>query len=180
MKGRILQLSTSIPLKCGTSCLFIKLKLGRVGKGQVLHLGLSFKWAGLAWAELSCILLAGSNSGPLKHSKPPQTSTKPPSNHPNHISPASPDIQVHLGPLPYPLHCLRSKTTTTFIFPLFCFTPTILSLMCCLVLTNNLQTFEVINYTITLPLRGHGSIISQILIGLCAPRLNSVKCLVSL
>ena len=26
----------------------------------------------------------------------------------------------------------------------------------------------------------HGSIISQILIGLCAPRLNSIKCLVSL
>ena len=58
--------------------------------------------------------------------------------------------------------------------------PAILSLMCCLVLSNNLQTFEVINYTITLPLRGHGSIISQILIGLCAPRLNSIKCLVSL
>ena len=47
-------------------------------------------------------------------------------------------------------------------------------------LSNNVQTFEVINYTITLPLRWHGSIISKILIGLCAPRLNSIKCLVSL
>ena len=57
MKGRILQLNTSIPLKCGTGCLFIKLKLGRVGMGRVLHLGPSwhgpsFKWAELAWAEL--------------------------------------------------------------------------------------------------------------------------------
>ena len=31
MKGRILQLNTSIPLKCGTGCVIIKLKLGRVG-----------------------------------------------------------------------------------------------------------------------------------------------------
>ena len=57
MKGRILQLHTSIPLKCETSCLFIKLKLGRVGMGRVLHLGPSwhgpsFMWAKLAWAEL--------------------------------------------------------------------------------------------------------------------------------
>ena len=57
MKGRILQLNTSIPLKCGTGCLFIKLKLGRVGMGLVLHLGPSwhgpsFKWAELAWAQL--------------------------------------------------------------------------------------------------------------------------------
>ena len=52
--------------------------------------------------------------------------------------------------------------------------------MCYLVLSNNLQTFEVINYTITLPFCGHGSKISQILIGLHAPRLNSIKCLVSL
>ena len=116
-------------------------------------------------------------TGPLKHPKPPP-------NHlqitPNHISLASPDIQVHLRPLPYPLHSLRTKTATTFIFPHFRFKPAILSLMCCLVLSNNLQTFEVINYTITLPLRGHGSIISQILIGLCASRLNSIQCLVSL
>ena len=35
MKGRILQSHTSIPLKCRTSCLFIKLKLGRVGMGGV-------------------------------------------------------------------------------------------------------------------------------------------------
>ena len=57
MKGRILQLNTSLPLKCGTGCLFIKLTLGRVGMGQVLHLGPSwhgpsFMWAELAWAEL--------------------------------------------------------------------------------------------------------------------------------
>ena len=44
--------------------------------------------------------------------------------------------------------------------------------MCCLVLSNNLQTFEVINYIITLPFRGHGSMISLILIGLHAPRLS--------
>ena len=61
MKGRIFQLHTSIPLKCGTSCLFIKFKLGRVGMGRVLHLGPSwhgpsFMWAELAWAELSCTL----------------------------------------------------------------------------------------------------------------------------
>ena len=31
MKGRILLLNTSIPLKFGTGCLFIKLKLGLVG-----------------------------------------------------------------------------------------------------------------------------------------------------
>ena len=47
----------SIPLKCGTSCLSIKLKLGRVGMGRVLHLrpswhGPSFMWAELARAEL--------------------------------------------------------------------------------------------------------------------------------
>ena len=48
--------------------------------------------------------------------------------------------------------------------------------MCCLVLSNNLQTFEVINYTSY----GHGSIISQILIGLRETRLNSIKWLVSL
>ena len=57
VKGRILQLNTSIPLKCGTGCLFIKLKLGRVGMGRVLHLGPSWhgpslRWAELAWAEL--------------------------------------------------------------------------------------------------------------------------------
>ena len=33
MKERILQSHTSIPLKCWTSCLLIKLKLGRVGFG---------------------------------------------------------------------------------------------------------------------------------------------------
>ena len=82
-------------------------------------------------------------------------------------------IQVHLRPLPYTLSGPRQPQPNRF-------TPAILSLMCCLVLSNNLQTFEVINYTITLPLRGHGSIISQILMGLCAPRLNSIKCLVSL
>ena len=43
--------------RSGTSCLFIKLKLGRVGMGRVLHLGPSwhgpsFMWAELAWAEL--------------------------------------------------------------------------------------------------------------------------------
>ena len=59
MKGQILQLNTSIPLKCRTGCLFIKLKFGRVGMGKVLRLrpswhGPSFKWAKLAWAELSC------------------------------------------------------------------------------------------------------------------------------
>ena len=48
---------TSIPLKGGMSCLLIKLKLGRVGMGRVLHLGTSwhgprFMWAELAWAEL--------------------------------------------------------------------------------------------------------------------------------
>ena len=52
-----MQSHTSIPLKCGTSCLFIKLKLDRVGMGRVLHLGPSwhgpsFMWAELAWAEL--------------------------------------------------------------------------------------------------------------------------------
>ena len=57
MKGRILQLNTSIPLKCGTGCLFIKLKLDRVGMNRVLHLeprgpGPSFMLAELAWAEL--------------------------------------------------------------------------------------------------------------------------------
>ena len=57
MKRRILQLNTSIPLKGGTGCLSIKLKLGRVGMGRVLHLGPSwhgpsFKMAELAWAEL--------------------------------------------------------------------------------------------------------------------------------
>ena len=52
MKGRILLINTSITLKCGTGCQFIKLKLGRVGKGRVMHLGPSFKWAELAWAEL--------------------------------------------------------------------------------------------------------------------------------
>ena len=113
--------------------------------------------------DLLCFFL-----GPLKHPKSPQTTpnlhqttpnhiqTTPnrhqttPNRHqttPNHISPASWDIQVHLRPLPYPLHSLRTKTTTTFIFPLFRFTPAILSLMCCLVLSNNLQKFEVINYT---------------------------------
>ena len=56
VKGRILQLNISIPLKCGTGCLFTKLKLGRVGMGRVLHLepswhGPSFMWAELAWAE---------------------------------------------------------------------------------------------------------------------------------
>ena len=43
MKGRILQLNTSISLK---------LKFGRVSMGRVLHLGPSFMWAELAWAEL--------------------------------------------------------------------------------------------------------------------------------
>ena len=43
--------------RSGTSYLFIKLKLGRVGMGRVLHLGPSwhgpsFMWAELAWAEL--------------------------------------------------------------------------------------------------------------------------------
>ena len=57
VKGRILQLNTSIPLKCWTGCLFIKLILGRVGMGRVLNLGPSwhgpcFRWAELAWAEL--------------------------------------------------------------------------------------------------------------------------------
>ena len=81
MKGRILQLNTSIPLKCGTGCLFIKLKLGRVGMGRagmgrVLHLGPSwhgpsFMWAELAWAKFvlgrvvlhpsQALLLAGSS-----------------------------------------------------------------------------------------------------------------------
>ena len=31
VKGQILQLNTSIPLKCGTGCVIIKLKSGRVG-----------------------------------------------------------------------------------------------------------------------------------------------------
>ena len=57
MKGRVLQLNTSIPLKCGTVCLFIKVELGRVGMGRLLHLGPSWhgpslKWAELSWAEL--------------------------------------------------------------------------------------------------------------------------------
>ena len=52
MKGRILQLNTSIPLKCGTGCLFIKLTLGRVGMGRVLHLGPS--WHGPSWHGPSC------------------------------------------------------------------------------------------------------------------------------
>ena len=69
---------------------------------------------------------------------------------PSHISPTSLDTQVHLRSLPYPLHSLGTKTTTTFVFPPFRFTPAILSLMCYLVQSNNLQTFEVINYTITL------------------------------
>ena len=132
-----------------------------------------------------------------KHPKPPQTSTKPPqttskppkppSNHPkqpsNHPKPHRSSLLGYTSTPstpPLPLHSLRTKTTTTFIFPLFRFTPAILSLMCCLMLSNNLQTFEVINYTITLQLRGHGSIISQILMGLCAPRMHSIKCLVSL
>ena len=56
MKERTLQSHTSIPLKCGTSCLFIKLKMGRVGMGRVLDLGPSWygpslMWAELAWAE---------------------------------------------------------------------------------------------------------------------------------
>ena len=56
MKGRILQSHTSILLKCGMSCIFIKFKLGRVGMGRVLHLGPSWhgpsfaSWAELAWA----------------------------------------------------------------------------------------------------------------------------------
>ena len=52
MKVRILQLNTSIPLKCGTGCLFIKLKLGRVGMGRVLHLGPSWHGPSFKWAEL--------------------------------------------------------------------------------------------------------------------------------
>ena len=52
MKGRILQSHTPIPQKCGTSCLFKKLKLDQVGIGRVLHLGPSFMWAELAWAKL--------------------------------------------------------------------------------------------------------------------------------
>ena len=64
MKGRILQLNTSIPLKCGTGCLFIKLKFGRVGMGKVLHLGPSwhgpsFKWAELAWAGIWVVSAVG-------------------------------------------------------------------------------------------------------------------------
>ena len=60
MKGQILQINdnthTSIPQKCGMSCLFIKLKLGQVCMGRVLHLGPSwhgpsFMWAELAWGE---------------------------------------------------------------------------------------------------------------------------------
>ena len=48
---------------------FIKLKLGRVGMGRVLHLGPSwhgpiFKWAELAWAEL---VLGRVLSGPSWH-----------------------------------------------------------------------------------------------------------------
>ena len=62
MNGRILQLNTSIPLKCGAGCLFIKLKLGRVGMGRVLgRVGMSRvlsgpSWHGPSWfwAELSC------------------------------------------------------------------------------------------------------------------------------
>ena len=38
---------TYFNLKCGTSCLFIKLKLGRVGMGRVLHLVPSCMWAEL-------------------------------------------------------------------------------------------------------------------------------------
>ena len=46
-----------IPTKMWDELSFIKLKLGRVGMGRVLHLGPSwhgpiFMWAELAWAEL--------------------------------------------------------------------------------------------------------------------------------
>ena len=45
------------PSKMWDELSFIKLRLGRVGMGRVLHLGPSwhgpiFKWAELAWAEL--------------------------------------------------------------------------------------------------------------------------------
>ena len=39
MKGRILQLNTSIPLKCGTGCLFIKHKLGELARADFCILG---------------------------------------------------------------------------------------------------------------------------------------------
>ena len=109
--------------------------------------------------------------------KPHQTAIKPPQTtlvQPPWIYniPSTPHLPLTLSP--------DQDNHNLYIPPLFRFMQAILSLMCCLVLSNNLQSFEVINYNITLPLRGHGSIISQILIGLGAPRLNSIKCLVSL
>ena len=47
-----MQLNTSIPLKCGTGCLFIKHKLGRVGMGRVLHLGPSWHGPSFMGADL--------------------------------------------------------------------------------------------------------------------------------
>ena len=49
--------NTSIPLKRGTSCLFIKLKLGRVGMSRVLHHGPSWHGPSIMWAELAWVEL---------------------------------------------------------------------------------------------------------------------------
>ena len=107
----------------------------------------------LTWGRFDCN--PPNPISPLKHPKPPQTSTKPPPNRhqttpnrhhttPNHISLASPDIQVHLRPLPYPLHSLWTKTTTTFILPLFLFTPAVLSLICCQIIYKHLKLLTIL------------------------------------
>ena len=115
--------------------------------------------------------------GPLKHPKHPPNHPKSPSNHhqssPNHIKTASQDILAHLPPLPYP-RTLSGPRQPQPLFSPFRFQPAILSLRCCQTIYKN----EIIDYIIALPFRGHDSIISLILIH--APRLNSIKCLVSL